>query len=99
MIWATRVMDAGEDAYVRELFCMQRAVMGNPRYMMLVKIQLADARQQLYVHMYDFDLMPSYYGFTRISHTQLPPAPELLEGDTTAFEELFHSWGGAQRYK
>ena len=51
MIWATRVMDAGEDAYVRELFCMQRAVMGNPRYMMLVKIQLADARQQLYVRM------------------------------------------------
>lgn len=93
MIWATRIIDAGEDAYLRELFCMQRAVMGNPRYMMLVRVHLADARQQLYVRMYDYDFMPSYYGFTRINHTRLPPAPELVEGDKDAFEEVFHSWG------
>jgi hypothetical protein len=99
MIWATRIVDAGEDAYVRELFCMQRAVMGNPQYMMLVRVRMADAKQQLYVRMYDYDLMPSYYGFTRINHSQLPPAPEFLEGNAEAFEEMFHSWGGAQRYK
>ncbi len=91
MIWATRIIDAGEDAYLRELFCMQRAVMGNPQYMMLVRVHLADARQQLYVRMYDYDLMPSYYGFARISHKELPPAPELLEGDTNAFQEVFQS--------
>lgn len=93
MIWATRIIDVGEDSYLRELFCMQRSVMGNPQYMMLVRVHLADAKQQLYVRMYDYDLMPSYYGFTRISHTQLPPAPEFLEGDANAFEEMFQSWG------
>ncbi len=93
MIWATRIIDVGGEAYLRELFSMQRAVMGNPKYMMLIRIHLKDAKQQLYVQMYDYDLMPSYFGFTRISHTQLPPAPELLEGDPNAFEEVFQSWG------
>lgn len=93
MIWATRIIDAGEDAYLRELFCIQRAVMGNPQYMMLVRVRLADAKQQLFVRMNDYDLLPSYYGFTRISHKQLPSAPEFLEGNREAFEEIFQSWG------
>ncbi len=60
--------------------------------MMLVGLVGENATRHLFVCIPDLDLSLSYYGFARLAKSDLPRAPCLIEGERSAFEEMFQSW-------
>ena len=93
MLWATRLLNAGKDFYIRELFEAQSAALGKPRDMMLVAVEREDGKHRLFVGVPDEELLNAYYGFDFCLKRDLPKAPVLIAGHQDVFQAMFQSGG------
>lgn len=93
MLWATRLLDVGDDLYIRELFEAQRAALGTPRDMMLIAVDEAGCKRRLFVGLPDEELLNAYYGFDPCLRRNLPKAPALIAGHQDVFQAMFQSGG------
>ncbi|KAB1068483.1 hypothetical protein [Methylobacterium planeticum] len=93
MLWATRLLDAGEGIGVEELFAGQSAALGSPRDMMLLAVDEAPARRRVFVGVPDPNLLDCYSGFEACLRRDVPRAPTLVAGDQGVFQAMFQSGG------
>lgn len=93
MLWATRLLDAGDDFYIRELFEAQHAALGNPRDMMLIAVDEGGCQRRLFVGVPDAEMLNAYYGFDFCLRRDLPTAPTLITGHQDVFQAMFQSGG------
>lgn len=93
MLWATRLLDVGDDLYIREMFEAQRAALGKPRDMMLIVVDEEGYKRRLFVGVPDEAMLNAYYGFEPCLKRDLPKAPALIAGHQDMFQAMFQSGG------
>ena len=93
MLWATRLLAVGDDLYVRELFEAQRAVLGDPRDMMMIAVEEEGCQRRLFVGVPDEEMLNAYYRFDFCLRRDLPKAPTLIAGHQNVFQAMFQSGG------
>ena len=93
MLWATRLLDVGQDLFILELFEAQRATLGMPRDMMLVAIDKEGCKRRLFIGVPDEEMLNAYYGFQFCLRRDLPKAPVLIAGPQDMFQAMFQSGG------
>ena len=89
MFWATRLLDADDDVFVRELFEAQCVALGNPPNLMLIAVKNEIEKRRLFVGVPNAELLNSYFGFKPCLKNNLPKAPTLIGGCHDVFEALF----------
>lgn len=93
MLWASRLLDVGNDVYIRELFEAQRAALGKPHDMMLIAVDEEGYKRRLFVGVPNGEMLNGYFGFDFCLRRDLPKAPTLIAGHQEVFQAMFQSGG------